>query len=132
MKSLGNLLDERVPVEHKEIKIWWPDSSLKESHKHPPNLKSHIELCDLIDGVDSLRGTSVSGKRGYFIKGPFQRLKMALERYAVDFLCSRSPRFTPIYTPCMMEPAMLHEAVQLNEFSEMIFYFSLQKDQLID
>ena len=121
VKTIGNLLDERVPAEDSELKSWWPSEMAKENAMMRANQKSHTELCDLIDGVDTLRGTSVSGKRGYFIKGPLLRLKLALERYAIDFLCARSSRFIPIYTPYMMEPAMLNEAVQLNEFSEMIY-----------
>ena len=39
-------------------------------------VKSHVELCELVNGMESERGTSVAGKRGYFLRGPLVLLKM--------------------------------------------------------
>lgn len=89
-------------------------------------VKSHVELCDLVNGMESERGTSVAGKRGYFLRGPLVLLKMALERYAMDFLCRyqsnrERPIFEPVYTPFFMEPAMMHATAQINELDGLIF-----------
>ena len=95
-------------------------------------IKSHIELCNVINGIENERGTSVAGKRGYFLRGPLVLLKMALERYAMDFLCNNSnktknekeqqqPIFEPIYTPFFIEPVMMHATSQIEEFNEMIY-----------
>ena len=52
-------------------------------------IKAHLELCNIVNGIETERGTSVAGKRGYFLRGPLVLLKMALERYAMDFLCNK-------------------------------------------
>ena len=89
-------------------------------------VKSHVELCELVNGMESERGTSVAGKRGYFLRGPLVLLKMALERYAMDFLCHNQgnperPVYEPVYTPFFMEPVMMQATAQINELDGLIF-----------
>lgn len=39
----------------------WGDSSIKKKY-------SHVDLAYMVDGVDTERGASVAGSRGYFLK----------------------------------------------------------------
>eukprot|EP00945_MAST-04E_sp_MAST-4E-sp1_P006304 g6304.t1 len=127
LHRLGNILDTRVTEADRVLREWKPNKTalpvgkaLSKDSKFVP--RAHGKLAEMLKGgIDAIRGASVAGRRGYFLKGELVRLKMALERYAMDFLCSRSPAFVPVYTPFFMEPSMLQQAVQLNDFGEMIY-----------
>jgi len=68
-------------------------------------LRDHIELCEIHDMIDMLRGSKVAGSRSYFLKNDAVLLEMALSRFVVDFLLSRG--FSPMSVPHLVrEKAM--------------------------
>ena len=47
--------------EDNRVERTWGDSSVKKKY-------SHVDLAYMVDGVDTERGASVAGSRGYFLK----------------------------------------------------------------
>jgi len=80
---------------------------------------SHVDLLQMIDGVDYERGAVVAGNRGYFLKGPGVLLQQALMNYAVQLLVSKG--FTPLYTPFFMRKEVMQEVAQLSQFDEELY-----------
>lgn len=57
----------------------------------------HVELGEKHDLFDFEAGARVSGAGFYFLKNAATRMDLALQQFAIDFLCQR--QFTPITTP---------------------------------
>lgn len=55
----------------------------------------------MIDGYDNIRGSKVSGHRGYFLKDAGLKLNMALINYGLDFL--KKKNYTQIQCPFFMK-----------------------------
>lgn len=51
--------------------------------------RSHAELGQLLDIIDSERGVKIAGARSYFLKGAGARLQHALLTYSLDFIQER-------------------------------------------
>ena len=47
---------------------------------------SHVDLVQMVDGVDLERGSKVAGNRGYFLKGPLVYLEQAIIQFALKHL----------------------------------------------
>ena len=47
----------------------WGDSTVKKKY-------SHVDLAYMVDGVDTERGASVAGSRGYFLKVRYRHDKL--------------------------------------------------------
>jgi len=63
--------------------------------------KDHIELCEMHDMLDTVRGAKVAGSRSYFLKNDAVLLEMAVNRFVIDFLVSRN--FTPMSAPHLVK-----------------------------
>ena len=50
--------------EDNRVERTWGDSSVRKKY-------SHVDLAYMVDGVDTERGASVAGSRGYFLKVSF-------------------------------------------------------------
>jgi len=80
---------------------------------------SHIDLLQMIDGVDYDRGISVSGGRAYFLKGIGVLLQQALVAHATATLVAKN--FVPLYTPFFMKKEVMQEVAQLSQFDEELY-----------
>lgn len=130
---MGNLLHESVPVDDNEdnnkVERTFGDCQLKKKY-------SHVDLICMIDGVDSERGTAVSGKReilqliiiyvviclggrGYYLTGPAVFLEQALIQFALRRLLKKS--YKPLYTPFFMRKEIMQEVAQLSQFDEELY-----------
>jgi len=63
--------------------------------------KSHIELMESVDGVDTTRGSKVSGFRGYFLKNQVALLHMALMQWVLQKLILKG--YTPFIAPTIVK-----------------------------
>ena len=63
--------------------------------------RDHVELCEMHDMFDALRGAKIAGSRSYFLKNEAVLLEMAVCRFVIDFLCSRG--FTPMSVPQLVK-----------------------------
>jgi len=114
--EIGNWLHESVVVsndeEENEIVRIVGDCTVKKKY-------SHVDLLQMIDGVDYERGAVVAGNRGYFLKGPGVLLQQALMNAAVQTLVAKG--FTPLYTPFFMRKEVMQEVAQLSQFDEELY-----------
>eukprot|EP00764_Aduncisulcus_paluster_P012535 gnl/Carplike_NY0171/557_a760_1663.p1 GENE.gnl/Carplike_NY0171/557_a760_1663~~gnl/Carplike_NY0171/557_a760_1663.p1 ORF type:complete len:473 (+),score=179.34 gnl/Carplike_NY0171/557_a760_1663:63-1481(+) len=123
--KIGNLLHDSVIVSADE------DENGVEKVTHTPEQleeysatrsHNHVELFDMADGFDTLRGVKVAGNRGYFLKSWGVRLNQALMLYAMDFLQSKG--FCPMSTPFFMEDSVMAKCAQLEQFREELYKVS--------
>lgn len=63
--------------------------------------KSHIELAECLDLLDTERGTKVGGYRAYYVKNEAVMLQMGLMMYALKKLIKKD--FTPIIPPTLVK-----------------------------
>lgn len=114
--EVGNLLHESVPISNDEddnkVERTWGDSSIRKKY-------SHVDLAFMVDGVDTERGASVAGSRGYFLKGPLVFLEQALIQLATRMLYKKG--FIPLYTPFFMRKEAMQEVAQLSQFDEELY-----------
>ncbi|WP_129659862.1 serine--tRNA ligase [Rothia uropygialis] len=64
--------------------------------------RDHLEIGELLDGIDMARGAKVSGARFYFLKGTVARLEQALLWMALDQATKAG--FTMLTTPTLVRP----------------------------
>ncbi len=73
------------------------------SFSFPP--RDHLEIGELIGGIDTEQAAKISGARFAYLMGPLVRLQIALVGYAVDLLEAQG--FTPVVPPVLVrEEAM--------------------------
>ncbi|CAG9762141.1 unnamed protein product [Ceutorhynchus assimilis] len=116
LKEVGNLLHDSVPVDDNEdnnkVERTYGDCEFTKKY-------SHVDLISMIDGVDSERGTVVSGSRGYYLTGPAVFLEQALIQFALRLLLKKS--YKPLYTPFFMRKEIMQEVAQLSQFDEELY-----------
>lgn len=115
-KEIGNFLHESVPIsndeDHNEIVATVGDCTVKLKY-------SHVDLIHMIDGVDADAGTTVSGARGYYLKGPGVFLQSALVQEALRRWDDKG--YKPLYTPFFMRKEIMQEVAQLAQFDEELY-----------
>jgi seryl-tRNA synthetase len=82
--------------------------------------KDHLELGELLDAIDVVRGAKVSGSRFYFLKGVGARLELALMNLALDRALAAG--FIPLITPTLVRPEIMQGTGFLGEHSDEIYY----------
>lgn len=65
-------------------------------------VRDHVEIGELLGGIDLERGARTSGSRFVYIEGQFVYLQFALMRYAMDTLVNHG--FTPVIPPVLVRP----------------------------
>ena len=65
-------------------------------------VRDHVEIGELLGGIDLERGARTSGSRFVYIEGQFVYLQFALMRYAIDTLVNHG--FTPVIPPVLVRP----------------------------
>ncbi|HBH56275.1 MAG TPA: serine--tRNA ligase [Kocuria sp.] len=68
--------------------------------------RDHLELGELLDGIDMERGAKVSGSRFYFLKRDVARLETALLMAAQDLALDNG--FIPMTTPNLVRPGIMN------------------------
>lgn len=115
-KEIGNFLHESVPISNDEdqnaVVATVGDCVVKKKY-------SHVDLIHMIDGVDADAGATVSGARGYYLKGPAMFLQSALIMEALHRWDEKG--YTPVYTPFFMRKEIMQEVAQLAQFDEELY-----------
>lgn len=68
--------------------------------------RDHLEIGELVDGIDMARGAKVSGSRFYFLKGHVARMEQALLTMALDQATANG--FTMMTTPTLVRPETMN------------------------
>ncbi|XP_050539081.1 serine--tRNA ligase, cytoplasmic [Daktulosphaira vitifoliae] len=115
-KEISNFVHDSVPIDNDEdnnaVVALVGDCCAKKKY-------SHVDLIHMIDGVDSDAGATVSGARGYYLKGPGVFLQSALVQEALRRWDDKG--YKPLYTPFFMRKEIMQEVAQLAQFDEELY-----------
>ena len=127
MKQFGNLVINDVPDGGED------DLYVVESYGTPRDFaaegfepRDHLQLGELLDGIDIPRGTKVSGSRFYYLKGQVARLEFALIQYAL--VKALEFGFTPMMVPALVKPSAMEGTGFLGQAAENVY--RLEADDL--
>lgn len=117
LETIGNLVHDSVPVSDDEannaIVRNWGERRVED------NLKNHVELVELLGIADLVKGASVAGGRGFYLKGAGLLLNQALINFGLQFLLKRN--YEPIQTPFFMRKDIMGKCAQLSQFDEELY-----------
>ncbi|KAI1291121.1 putative serine--tRNA ligase, cytoplasmic [Halotydeus destructor] len=131
LREIGNLLHPEVPIsddeDHNAVIRTYGNlelgKNLAEGDWKP---LSHVDLIQMIGGLDAERGSAIAGSRGYFMLGPAIWLQQALIQYALRFIDDKE--FQPIYTPFWMRKSLMAQVAQLSQFDDELYKVISSKD----
>ncbi|XP_078430837.1 seryl-tRNA synthetase / serine-tRNA ligase [Wolffia australiana] len=117
LETIGNLVHDSVPVSDDEannaVVRSWGERRLED------NLKNHVELVELLGIADLVKGASVAGGRGFYLKGAGLLLNQALINFGLQFLVKRN--YEPMQTPFFMRKDIMGKCAQLSQFDEELY-----------
>ena len=115
---IPNILHPEVPVGEDE-----GGNTQHSLHGNKPEFdfdpRTHNELIEMNKWVELERAAKIAGSRFYFLKGDLARLELAMQNYAVDFLCKRS--FTFVQPPVMMNRTAYEGVTDLEDFETVMY-----------
>jgi seryl-tRNA synthetase len=128
--SLPNIPDESVPTgkdenENVEISRWGTPKS------YDFEVKDHVDLGEMADGLDFASAVKISGSRFIVMKGQFARLHRALAQFMLN-LHTDEHGYTEMYVPYLVNPDSLYGTGQLPKFGEDLFHTSPLTEQVSD
>lgn len=86
--------------------------------------RDHLEIGEMLGAIDMARGAKVSGARFYFLRGVGARLELALMNMALDRALSHG--FTPLITPTLVKPEIMHGTGFLGEHASEVYHLPEQ------
>lgn len=118
--SVPNLQDDSVPTgkdEHDNVEV----SRWGEPKTYDFEIKDHVELGEMADGLDFASAVKISGSRFIVMKGQFARLHRAIAQFMLD-LHTEEHGYTEMYVPYLVNNATLFGTGQLPKFGEDLFH----------
>lgn len=124
LREIGNLLHEKVPISNDEdnnaiVREYGIENILKASDVGLEKLQSHVDLIELIGGLNVEKGSLIAGSRGFFLMDAAIWLQQALIQYALRFIDERG--FQTIYTPFWMRKQIMGQVAQLSQFDDELY-----------
>ena len=127
MMQLGNIVIDGVPEGGEDdlfvIDTWGTPRDFAAEGFTP---RDHLEIGEMLDGIDMERGAKVSGSRFYFLKGQVAQLEFALLQHAMTMASSWG--FTPMIVPSLVRPEAMAGTGFLGQAAEDVYH--LEKDDL--
>ena len=127
MMQLGNLVVDGVPTGGEDegtiLETWGTPRDFAAEGFTP---RDHLEIGELLDGIDMERGAKVSGSRFYFLKGQVAQLEFALLQHAMAMASSWG--FTPMIVPSLVKPEAMAGTGFLGQAAEDVYH--LERDDL--
>lgn len=118
IRALGNPIIAGVPAGGEDDFITLRTVGRRPSFDFEP--RDHLELGELLGGIDMARGAKVSGARFYYLKGVVARLEIALMNMALDRALAAG--FTPLITPTLVKPEIMQGTGFLGAHADEIYY----------
>ncbi|KAJ4780316.1 Serine--tRNA ligase [Rhynchospora pubera] len=117
LDTIGNLIHDSVPISKDEAN----NAVIRTvgERRLEDNLKSHVDLVEMLDIVNLEKGADVAGGRGYYLKGYGVLLNQALVNYGLSFLLERG--YNPMQTPFFMRKDVMGKCAQLAQFDEELY-----------
>ncbi|MCG7587894.1 serine--tRNA ligase, partial [Photobacterium sp. OFAV2-7] len=118
--SVPNLPDDSVPAgkdedENVEVSRWGQPKT------YDFEVKDHVDLGELADGLDFASAVKISGSRFIVMKGKFARLHRAIAQFMLD-LHTDEHGYTEMYVPYLVNKDSLFGTGQLPKFGEDLFH----------
>jgi len=128
--SVPNLPDDSVPYgkdeeENVEVLRWGTPLA------YDFEVKDHVALGELADGLDFASAVKISGSRFIVMKGQFARLHRALAQFMLD-LHTEEHGYMEMYVPYLVNHDSLYGTGQLPKFGEDLFHTSPLTEQVSD
>lgn len=128
LREIGNLIHPDVPIsdnedENQVIRTY---GDIELGTTGDIKYLSHVDLIQMIGGMDSEKASEISGSRGYFLLGPCIWLQQALIQYALRYLDDF--QYQLIYTPFWMKKSLMGQVAQLSQFDEELYKVISSKD----
>ncbi|MHA1245794.1 MAG: serine--tRNA ligase [Candidatus Thorarchaeota archaeon] len=115
---IPNLLHESVPFGEDEE----DNQVVREWGGRPTfdfDIKSHVDLLDLLDVADIPRAAKIAGARFYFLKNELVLLDLAMQQMALEMLIERG--FVPVLPPFMMHREPYEGVTDLEDFENVMY-----------
>ncbi len=107
VEGVGNLIIEGIPAGGEDdYTVLKEVGSPRDFAAEGFEPRDHLEIGELVDGIDMARGAKVSGARFYFLKGYVARLEQALMWMALDQATAAG--FTMLTTPTLVRPETMN------------------------
>ncbi|WP_018134072.1 serine--tRNA ligase [Acaricomes phytoseiuli] len=103
LRDFPNLIEEGVPAGGEEDFVVLKEVGAPRTFETEP--RDHLQLGELIGGIDMARGAKVSGSRFSFLRGPVARLEIALLNMALEQAVRYG--FIPMITPTLVRPEIM-------------------------
>ncbi|MBU7012600.1 MAG: serine--tRNA ligase [Theionarchaea archaeon] len=118
MLQIPNILHESVPdgvddTENVEVRRWG------EFKDYGFDLKSHVDIMEDLDLLDTERAGKVAGSRFYYLKNEAVLLDMALIHFALRHLRDKS--FQLMETPYMLNRRAVEGCVDMSAFEDVLY-----------
>ncbi len=118
--SVPNLSDDAVPSgkdenENVEVSRWGQPKA------YDFEVKDHVDLGEMADGLDFASAVKISGSRFIVMKGQFARLHRAIAQFMLD-LHTDEHGYTEMYVPYLVNRDSLFGTGQLPKFGEDLFH----------
>ncbi|WP_345763014.1 serine--tRNA ligase [Diaminobutyricibacter sp. McL0608] len=118
IRALGNPIIDGVPAGGEEDFVTLRTVGERPTFDFEP--RDHLEIGELLGGIDMARGAKVSGARFYYLKGVIARLEIALMNMALDRALAGG--FTPLITPTLVKPEIMQGTGFLGAHADEIYY----------
>ncbi|KHT62247.1 seryl-tRNA synthetase [Photobacterium gaetbulicola] len=120
VQTIPNLPDDSVPAgkdenENVEISRWGQPQS------YDFEVKDHVDLGEMGDGLDFASAVKLSGARFIVMKGQFARLHRAIAQFMLD-LHTDEHGYTEMYVPYLVNADSLFGTGQLPKFGADLFH----------
>lgn len=118
--TIPNMPDDAVPngkddSENVEVSRWGTPKS------YDFELKDHVTLGELTDGLDFASAVKITGSRFVVMKGQIARLHRAITQFMLN-LHTEEHGYQEMYVPYLVNHATLYGTGQLPKFSEDLFH----------
>jgi len=107
-EDLDTLMAQLPNVPHESAPEGETDEDAVEVRRHGEptafdfEARDHVEIGEMLGGIDLERGARTSGSRFVYLEGQFVYLQFALMRYAIDTLVAHG--FMPVIPPVLVRP----------------------------
>lgn len=119
-QSVPNLPDDSVPDgkdenDNVEVSRWGTPK------EYDFDVKDHVDLGEMGDGLDFASATKITGARFVSMKGQFARLHRAIAQFMLD-LHTEQHGYTELYVPYLVNSDTLFGTGQLPKFGKDLFH----------
>jgi len=118
LMAIPNLLHESVPYgvgeEGNEVVREWGGQP-----KFDFQVRSHVDLLDMLSLGDIPRAAKIAGARFYYLKNELVILDLAMKQMALAMLAKKG--FTPVYPPFMMHREPYEGVTDLADFQDVMY-----------